>query len=119
MSQTVQPWNVSVVAQAAASAALKEKPYLAKTVRLISEERIWLKNALESFGFWVCPSEANYLLFYGPDGLDTALRKKKILIRNCSDYFGLGHGWYRIAVKLHADNMTLIKAIGEVCGKDA
>ncbi len=118
MSRTVQPWNVSVVAQAAAIAALQEKDYLRKTTELINYERIWLKTSLESFGFWVCPSDANFLLFQAPAGLDTALRKEKIAIRNCPDFIGLGPGWYRTAVRQHSDNLTLINTIGTIIGKD-
>ena len=118
MSRTVQPWNVSVIAQAAAIAALQEKDYLKKTTELIRQERNWLKTSLESFGFWVCPSDANFLLFQAPSGLDTALRKEKIAIRNCSDFTGLGPGWYRTAVRQHSDNLTLIKTIGAIIEKD-
>ena len=119
MAQSVQPWNVSVIAQAAAAAAMQEEAYLAKTSAMIPAERARLKTALESFGFWVCPSDANFLLFRGSSGLDTALRGEKIAVRNCSDYAGLGPDWYRIAVRLHDENETLIKAIASIMGKDA
>ena len=118
MSQTVQPWNVSVIAQAAAIAALQEKDYLRKSVSLIKDERIWLKNEMESLGFWVCPSDANFLLFQGPAELDTALRREKIAIRNCSDFTGLGPGWYRTSVRRHEDNEILIKTIGKIIRKE-
>ncbi len=118
MSQTVQPWNISVIAQAAAIAALQEKGYLIKTARLIKEERNWLKTELESLGFQVCPSDANFLLFQGPKDLDTALRREKIAVRNCSDFTGLGPGWYRTAVRQHNDNTVLIKTIKAIIGKE-
>ncbi len=111
MSQATQPWNVSIPAQAAGIAALEEQPFLQKTRALIQTQRAWLKTELERLGFWVCPSEANFLLFQGPEGLETALRKRHIAIRGCGNYHGLTEGWYRIAVRLPAENQRLIAAI--------
>jgi threonine-phosphate decarboxylase len=117
MSKMVQPWNVSVLAQAAGVAALHEKQFLIKTKAMIPVERRWLKDELEALGFWVCPSQTNYLLFCGNAGLHKALKKHGIAIRNCENYHGLSPGWYRIAVRLHEQNEQLISAIKLVCGK--
>lgn len=114
MAKTVQPWNVSTPAQAAGEAALKETVFLEQTRALISTERAWLQTQLEGLGLWVCPSKANYLLFQGPEGLDSALRKRKIVIRNCANYYGLGPGWYRIAVRKRDENEVLIRSIRQI-----
>ena len=114
MGQCTQPWNVSSIAQAAGIAALKEQEFLRKTKALIAAERQWLKAELEALGFQVCPSCTNYLLFRADSRLHTKLIEKKIAIRNCDNYIGLGPGWYRIAVRLHQENETLIRAIQEV-----
>lgn len=114
MSKAVQPWNVSSLAQAAGIAALQEQEFLRKTNELVAVERQWLKKQLESLGFWVCPSSANYLLFKGSSDLHAKLKEKKIAIRNCNNYYGLGQGWYRIAVRLHEENERLIQAMKEV-----
>ena len=56
-------------------------------------------------GCKVVPGEANYLLFHTrPDGspdadLTARLRTKGVLLRDCSNYAGLGPGWYRTAVR--------------------
>lgn len=114
MSHTVQPWNVSTLAQAAGIAALQERAFLQKTRALIPVERQWLKGQLEALGFWVCPSRANYLLFQGRPDLREQLRKQGIAIRSCGNYHGLEQGWYRIAVRLHEENERLIQAMKEV-----
>ena len=114
MAAASQPWNVSSLAQAAGVAALQEKAFLQKTKDLIVVERQWLKRELEELGFRVCPSSVNYLLFQAPACLYTKLKAKKITIRNCDNYVGLGSGWYRIAVRLHEENEALIRAIKEV-----
>ena len=66
---------------------------------------------LTALGLTVCPSQANYLLFRGPAGLDTALLRQKIAIRSCATYTGLGEGWYRTAVRLPEENEALLDAL--------
>ena len=114
MAQEVQPWNVSSLAQAAGVAALKESGFLQKTKDLIGVERPWLQRKLEGFGFRVCPSSVNYLLFQGPTNLHAKLKEKGIAIRNCDNYPGLTAGWYRAAVRRHEENEMLIAAIDKI-----
>lgn len=118
MAGSVQPWNISVPAQAAGVAALKEEAFLQQTRQLIARERPWLCRQLEDLGLWVCPSEANYLLFQGPEGLDKLLRQEGIALRNCRNYPGLGPGWYRTALRRHEENIMLIQALSGVLGKE-
>lgn len=113
MAAAAQPWNVSVIAQAAGIAALKETAYLRKAGAVIREGRGALYEALTEAGLLVYPSDANFLLFRGPSGLDERLRERGILIRNCSNYEGLGDGWYRTAVRLKEENEILIREIRE------
>ena len=54
-------------------------------------------------------SEANYILFKAETGLESYLRNKGILIRNCSNYRGLGEGWFRTAVRTRKENEKLIE----------
>lgn len=117
MARSVQPWNVSVFAQAAIPAALQETGFLAEAVRLIESEREYLSRSLTAFGFSVCPSDANFILFRAPQGLDTALREERIAIRNCANFPGLGPGWYRTSVRIHEENEVLISSIREITGK--
>lgn len=114
MSAAVQPWNVSLLAQAAGVAALGEQAFLQRARDTVAREKRWLSEQLRGLGFWLCPSAANYLLFQAPVGLDTALRARQIAIRSCANYHGLGPGWYRIAVKLHEENERLIAAMAAV-----
>ena len=118
MSETVQPWNVSTLAQRAGIAALGESAFMEKTRTTVFAERKWLSRALEALGFRVCPGHANYILFRGPIGLDAALRSRGIAIRSCENYAGLDAGWYRIAVRLREQNEMLIAAIRQVCGRE-
>ena len=108
MSEVSQPWNVSVPAQAAGIAALREGDFLARAVDIIRAERPRLKAGLEALGLWVCPSEANYLLFRGPEDLGERLLRRGVALRSCANYPGLGPGWYRTAVKTAAESDRLL-----------
>lgn len=94
-----QPWPVSNVSEAAAIAALGEDSYTDEVRRMVERQREYIKTELEKRGCMVIPSETNYLLFYHSDhDLFRISAGEGILIRDCSDYTGLGRGWYRIAV---------------------
>lgn len=109
-----QCWAVSVPAQVAGIAALKEMEYAEETLKLIPKERGYLFKALTGLGMKVYPSEANFLLFRCDRPLDRLLLKEGIAIRSCENYEGLEYGFFRIAVRIHDENEILIRAIERV-----
>lgn len=115
MYQSGPPWAVSDLAQAAGLAALESGDYLVALRRLIRQERPYLAQKLQSLGCQVCPGEANYLLFFsGVPMLGECLQKQGILLRDCSNYSGLCHGWYRAAVRTHEENCRLIASLADI-----
>lgn len=112
-----QPWGVSVPAQIAGVAALSDTDYLRRTRELIAQERGYLKQQLGKLPVRVIGSQANYIFFHAPEGserensLATALEQDGILIRSCDNYYGMPKGYYRIAVRSHADNQKLVEAM--------
>ena len=114
MSRMTQPWNISLPAQAAAAVIHQGNTYITETRSFIQKERRWLQEALKGMGIYVCPSDANFLLFRTEPGLVPALRKEKIAIRNCGNFHGLDDNWYRIAVRMHHENEILINAVRKV-----
>ena len=112
-------WSVNHLAVKAGEVALEEVGnYL--NLEEIHKQREYLFRKLQNFGFDVIPSTANFLLFYSKDSLlDKKLQEKNILIRNCSNYRGLGVGWFRIAVRLPRENQKLIGAIEEIWQKQS
>jgi histidinol-phosphate/aromatic aminotransferase/cobyric acid decarboxylase-like protein len=46
--------------------------------------------------------------------LKSRLLKKRILIRNCSNYQGLDEHFFRVAVRTGEENRRLLAALGEV-----
>ena len=111
MSQTVQPWNLSLPAQEAGAAALREPEHVRRAAKLICTERPRLARRLAAMGLRVCPSEASFLLLRSAAGLDTRLRERGVLIRGCADFHGLDAEWYRIAVRTREENDLLTDAL--------
>ncbi len=118
MAAVTPPWNVSVVAQAAGVAALKETAFAGKARVLIKEERAYLREGLTRLGLCVMPSEANFLLVKGPAGLAEKLEREGIAVRRCGNFLGLDERWYRLAVRPHGENERLIAALARVLGKE-
>ena len=100
-------------AQAAGECALRDFPdWPQRCLPFLQEERVRLALALEALGLWVCPSDANFILFQGPTDLgERLLREKNILIRDCANYSGLGPGWYRIGLQGETENTRLLQAL--------
>ena len=99
MTQVTQPWNISVMAQAAGIAALKETAYVEEGRQMVFREAKYLKEELQRLGMEVFPSEANYIFFHGPENLFEICVEHGVLIRDCSNYSGLRKGYYRVAVR--------------------
>ncbi|SDB06060.1 histidinol-phosphate aminotransferase [Pseudobutyrivibrio sp. YE44] len=108
-------WNVSIFAQMAGAECLKHKDYVEESNKLIYEERKFLKEGLKKLGAKVYGSDANFILFKCNNyALKEALLEYSILIRDCSDYYGLEKGFYRIAVKQHNENEGLLSALEDL-----
>lgn len=114
MSRQTQPWNVSIPAQKAGVAALKETAFLEKACEIIHTQRPRLLNALTDLGLHPIPSKTNYILFYSQRELYAPLLEKGIQLRKCANYPGLGPSWYRIAVKRPEENDALLSALEEI-----
>ena len=114
----LQPWNVSIPAQMAGIAALKDRAYLDEVRDLVCRERAFLKAELESRGESggealakeVFGGQANFLFFRAEAGLEEKLLGRGILIRSFENDAGLGPGYYRIAVRTREENERLLRA---------
>ena len=112
MRNVGQPWSVSSVAQEAGIAALQDAGYEARGVEMVAREREYLREGLANLGIEAI-GEANFLFFeLGDEGaLTGAMRERGILIRDCSNYVGLGAGFYRIAVRTHDENERFLATL--------
>lgn len=112
-------WNLSVFAQMAGVACTTDcEKYLADTVEYVETERAFLRNGLEKLGIRVISGEANFLLLQTEQPIYEKLLQRGILIRDCENFCGLGKGYYRIAVKKHEENETLLRELENVVNRD-
>lgn len=118
MQEAAQPWSVSLPAQLAGIAALKETAYVQRARALVAAERTRLLKEIAALGCQTYGAAANYIFFQSKPGLAEACRRHGLLLRDCSNYEGLGAGSYRAAVKLPAENdrllSTLAAALAEI-----
>ena len=109
-------WNLSVFAQRAGVAAIKEQEYVARAVVCIQTQRLFLREELKAAGCNVFDSDADYLLFYSEKKLYELFLQRGILIRDCSNFRGLQRGYYRIAVKSEEQNRIFADVLREIHG---
>jgi threonine-phosphate decarboxylase len=117
LKRFLPPWNVGVISQAAALAALTDREHCQRTLDSVEKERRYLSDSLSKLsGITVFDSAANYLLLRLDCGwtaaeLQERLLAELILIRDCSDFEGLDNRFFRVAVKGRAQNKKLLQAI--------
>lgn len=111
IAEVSQPWSVSIPAQKAGIAALKEDRYVKESKAEIKKEREYLLKSFKRLGIRTFGSHANYIFFKAWDNLNVQCEEHGILIRDCSNYEGLTKGYYRIAVRIHEDNEKLISLL--------
>jgi threonine-phosphate decarboxylase len=108
-----EPWTVNNLAQAAAVAALDDKEYRIKTREIMAKEKEYFEKVFQERDVIFFPSSVNfYLLKIGRDrDIVLKLRRKGILVRNCSNFRGLDESYVRIAVRTRSQNELLIKEL--------
>ena len=111
-----EPWSVNVLAERAALAVLSGTGFARRSRDYVRRERGLLERKLEALGFVVYPSEANYLLIETPKAVQLVkgLYKRGILVRDCSDFQGLGKEHLRVAVRTRKENSILIGVMKEI-----
>jgi adenosylcobyric acid synthase len=113
ISARQQCWNVSLVAQRAGVECLKCGDYVERSRRFIAKEREFLTENLKKYVQKIYHSDTNYILFYAPNLTADKLKEQGVIVRDCSDYVGLGKGYFRTCVGTHADNERLIEAVSK------
>lgn len=111
------PMGVSYLSYKLAETVLeKDQDWMKSQIEMIKKERSRLTENLQNLGFYVFPSQANFLLVKvgkRASELSQKLKQKKILVRDRSKKKYL-EGCVRITVRSPNENRQLIKAIKEV-----
>ena len=109
IARQLPEWNLSCFAQEAGAVCAGQEAFVEKTKKYIENERQFMEGELRRKGFYIYPSAANFIMIYSDLPLYESLLQRGILIRDCSNFRGLGKGFYRIAVKNRKDNRILLE----------
>lgn len=110
-------YNVGRLSMAAAVAALDDQQHLKENLEKIKEVRSYLSESLREMGFFVYPSQANFVFARCKDAaaareIYEQLKRQKILIRHIN-YHGFEH-CVRISIGTRKEIDTLLEALSEV-----
>ncbi len=115
LNRVRQPFNASSLAQAGAIAALKDKAFLKKTIKLVHEGLDFLYDSLDRLGVKHFPTQANFFLIdieKDADEIFESMLRQGVIVRSMTSY---GYPNYiRINVGLHEENVRFIKAFEKV-----
>lgn len=120
----LQPaWSVNALAQHIVSDGIFDPDYAKRTLGTVNRERRFLFSELKKIkNIKSYPAAANFILCKiskkGPDAptLLKRLIRDGILIRDCSNFRGLGSYFFRVAVRKRKDNMRLLESLKPVLG---
>jgi histidinol-phosphate aminotransferase len=110
-----QPFNVNLLAQVAALAALEDKKFLRKSRSVILEGKDYLYDAFNRLGIVYVPSVANFILLdVGRDGVSVfkEMLKYGVIVRDMKQY-GLKN-FIRVTIGTKKENERFIKTLKKV-----
>ena len=110
-----QPFNINMMAQAAAAAALDDSAFLAKTRKITLEGKKFLYTCLNSMGLKYIPSVANFILVdTGKDCLSVFkdLLKQGVIIRDMKQY--KMDTFIRVSIGTPVENKKFVAALKKV-----
>jgi len=115
MERVRQPFNINLLAQDAALAALDDTSFLRKTKKAVLEGKQYLYETLSSMGIAYVPSVTNFILINaGRDGqtLFKDMLKYGVIIRDMKQY-GLKN-FIRVTIGTRKENERFIKVLKKV-----
>jgi len=111
-----EPWTVNTLAQRAGVVSVKDRIYKKQTLEFMKKEKRFIEESLKKYKISFYPSRVNFYLLKSDHAplIYKGLRRKGILVKDCSDIMGLDKRFLRIAVKTHRENVLLFKSISEL-----
>ena len=112
LNKVREPFNVNLLAQEAAVAALDDRAHLNKTVKLVNEGRTFLTDSLEKMGLRCVDTVTNFILVdlkrdSGP--VYEKLLKRGVIVRPMNAW-GLGT-FMRVTIGTMADNRRFVGSL--------
>lgn len=111
LNRVRQPFNVSSIAQAAAAAALRDEPFLARSQAANRAGMAQLVVGLQALKVAFIPSAGNFISFQVSDGADMYRRllKRGVIVRPVANY-GMP-GYLRVSIGLASENDKFLRAL--------
>ncbi|MFH1854658.1 MAG: histidinol-phosphate transaminase [Candidatus Omnitrophota bacterium] len=110
-----EPFNVNLLAQAAALAALKDKKFLAKVKKVTRDGKRFLYAELGKLGLRYIPSVTNFVLFEAgkeADRISKRLMKQGVIVRDMKAW-GLDD-FIRVTVGTEKENKKFVKELKKI-----
>lgn len=116
------PWSVNAFAQAAVPLLFQDRDFLKKTVLYTKKLHEYMLDGILPLGRLLpCPSGTNFILCkvsgMNAENLQAELMKKEILIRSCSEIYGLDNSYIRLALRPENEIDFLARELNSVFGK--
>lgn len=116
LNRVRQPFNVNMLAQIAAEAALDDIDFLRRSIKVNREGKLYLYKVFEELGLKYFPTQANFILVEVGDGKKVfeELLKEGVIVR----YLGPNLSKYiRVSIGLEKENKIFAIALKKVMGK--
>jgi threonine-phosphate decarboxylase len=117
-----EPWTVSSLAQEVGVSVLEDEIYQKTSLAAMAKEKAFMEAGFRRIGIDFVPSSANYYLLRlekdAPQAV-SALEQTGILVRDCSNFKGLGNRYIRVAVRSRRENRILLKEMARICGRSS
>jgi histidinol-phosphate aminotransferase len=111
------PFNLNLLAEEAAVAALDDSEHLARTLRVVAEGLDYFGRELPALGVRIWPSDANFLLADAGVGAYEALLAQGVIVRPLAGFGLPGH--IRISIGTAAENERCVKALAAWTSRSA
>ncbi len=115
MERVRQPFNINLLAQAGAIAAIEDEEFLRKTRKTVLEGKKYLYDNLKKLGLAYVPSVANFILIdAGQDGVElfNKMLRFGVIVREMKQY-GLKN-FIRVTIGTKRENERFIKVLKKI-----
>ena len=119
MNRVRQPFNCNNLALAAATAALGDRDFVARSYALNRAGMAQLLAGLTPFGFRIIPSHGNFITFKAGDAaeLNQKLLRQGVIVRPLAGY-GMPE-WLRVTIGTERENARFLEALARARSADS
>ncbi len=109
-----EPWTVNALAAKAGTAALEDRTFTEKTLKLIQKEKLRMKAGFLEMNIEHFNTSANFFLLKLEKAsfvADRLLRHDGIAVRECGNFHGLNEQFIRVAARGREENLKFLEAL--------